>query len=67
LLKHAVDFPVELREQATSLSLAGIDHIDRETLIPVVITNLYKRYQELLSHPSSLHDGWNTYEVGYRE
>jgi BirA family biotin operon repressor/biotin-[acetyl-CoA-carboxylase] ligase len=62
--QRAKDFPSELREKATSLTLAGIDHINREQLLPVVIACLYKHYQELRSDPLALHDAWNAFEVG---
>lgn len=52
------DFPLELRDKATSLVIAGMPPIDPKQLAPIVIDSLYLRYQELHSHPGALDEVW---------
>lgn len=52
------DFPLELRDKATSLVISGMPPIDPKQLAPIVIDSLYLRYQELHSHPGALDEVW---------
>lgn len=52
------DFPLELRNKATSLVIAGMPPFDPKQLAPIVIDSLYLRYQELHSNPGALDEVW---------
>ncbi|HLB33632.1 MAG: biotin--[acetyl-CoA-carboxylase] ligase [Verrucomicrobia bacterium RIFCSPHIGHO2_12_FULL_41_10] len=54
------DFPLELRDKATSLALSSSTFIDRQQLTSALIHSLYERYQQLLYDPQKLDTDWRS-------
>ncbi|MBX9576860.1 MAG: biotin--[acetyl-CoA-carboxylase] ligase [Chthoniobacterales bacterium] len=59
ILQQETDFPPDLREKVTSLSLATRrKNINRQEIFAILLQKLHERYQQLLHEPEELDLAW---------